>query len=104
MRLAVPLRQERLTYNIDAKGNLYFHTGSDSSIETYYLATLSQSVRVPIAGDLGLVPRLDLIFFENKVERHSLTRIQSSVALTYTFDWRSGLPFRKAASFGLKRR
>jgi hypothetical protein len=104
MRLALPLRQERLTYNIDAKGNLYFHTGSDSSIETYYLATLSQSVRVPIAGDLGLVPRLDLIFFENKVERHSLTRIQSSVALTYTFDWRSGLPFRKAASFGLKKK
>ncbi len=101
--LAVPLMQERFTYNIETRGNLYFHTGNDSSIETYYLTTLSQSLRVPILGQLSLVPKLELIFFENKVERHSLTRIESSVSLRYALDWRSGLPLRKAAGFGLKK-
>jgi hypothetical protein len=72
-------------------------------METYYLTTLSQSLQVPILGQLSLVPRLDLIFFENKVERNSLTRIQSSVSLMYFFDWRSGLPLRKAAGFGLNK-
>jgi hypothetical protein len=103
MQLAVPLRQERFTYSIETRGNLYFHSGNDSSMETYYLTTLSQSLRVPIFGQLSLAPRLDLIFFENKVERHSLTRIQSSVSLMYDFDWRSGLPLRKALGFGLKK-
>jgi hypothetical protein len=103
VQLAAPLRQERFTYNIETRGNLYFHSGNDSSIETYYLTTISQSLRIPILGQLSLVPKLDLIFFENKVERHSLTRIQSSVMLMYVFDWRSGLPLRKAAGFGLKK-
>jgi hypothetical protein len=103
IQLAAPLRQDRITYNIEARGNLYFHNGNDSSIETYYLTTLSQSLRVPILGRLSLVPRLDLILFENKVERHSLTRIQSTISLMYTLDWRSGLPLRKAAGFGLQK-
>jgi hypothetical protein len=103
VQLAAPLRQDRFTYNIETRGNLYFHSGNDSSIETFYLTTLSQSLRVPILGQLSLVPKLDLIFFENKVERHSLTRIQSSISLMYVFDWRSGLPFKKAAGFGLKK-
>jgi hypothetical protein len=103
VQLAAPLRRDRFTYNIESRGNLYFHTGNDSSVETYYLTTLSQSLHVPILGSLSLVPRLDLIFFENKVERHSLTRIQSSISLMYVLDWRSGLPLRKAASFGLNK-
>lgn len=103
IQLAAPLRQDRITYNIEARGDLYFHSVNDSSIETYYLTTLSQSLRVPILGRLSLVPRLDLIFFENKLERHSLTRIQSTVSLMYTLDWRSGLPLRKAAAYGLQK-
>jgi hypothetical protein len=100
-QLSVPIMQERLAYNIESRGNLYFHSGNDSSVETYYLTTFSQSLRVPLLGRLSLVPKLDLIFFENKVERHSLTRIQSSVSLMYIFDWRSGLPLRRAFGFGL---
>jgi hypothetical protein len=103
VQLAAPLKQERFTYTIETRGNLYFRSENDSSIETYYLTMLSQSLRVPILGQLSLAPRLDLIFFENKVEKHSLTRIQSSVSLMYDFDWRSGLPLRKAAGFGLKK-
>jgi hypothetical protein len=103
VQLTAPLKQDRLTYNIESRGNLYFHSERDTAVETYYLATLSQWLRIPILGELSLVPRLDLIFYENQVERHSLTRIQSSVSLMYVLDWRSGLPFRKAAGFGLKK-
>jgi hypothetical protein len=103
VQLAAPLRHDRFTYAVEARGNLYFYSGNESSIETYYLTTLSQSLRVPILGRLSLVPRLDLIFFENKVERHSLTRIQSAITLMYTLDWRSGLPIWKAAGFGLQK-
>jgi hypothetical protein len=82
------------------KGDMYFPSPADTSVQTRYLDKLSPSLNFPIYGKLSLAPRVDFILFENKVNHNVYRAVQPVISLTYSFKWPEGTDIRRALGYG----
>ncbi|MBV9268499.1 MAG: hypothetical protein JO061_20190 [Acidobacteriaceae bacterium] len=98
-RIHLPLLLEKFDYVIDNSGSLFFNRAGDSSADTRYLETMTHSVTIPVIGNLSLVPKVELFFFQNKVAGWHIHGYQTSITAQYRFDWHTGLTWREAFHF-----
>lgn len=99
-KLNVPLPlNNSLTYTMESHGQFLFNHKGDVSVDTKYQEDWTHSLTVPLFGNLSFVPKLEIFFFQNKVDRHFFYAIQPSVALQYSFDWHNGLPWWKSMMY-----
>jgi hypothetical protein len=99
-RLSFPLPlQKDLALVLENRGEWFRNTPRDVSLDTKYSDQFTASVVIPAVGNLSLVPKVDVFFYENKVDRNLFRSIQTSVGLQYRFDWHAGLTFRKALRY-----
>jgi len=82
------------------KGDMYFPSPADTSVQTRYLDKLSPSLNFPIYGKLSLAPRVDFILFENKVNHNVYRAVQPVISLTYSFKWPEGTDIRRGLGYG----
>jgi hypothetical protein len=81
-------------------GDLYFNSHHDTSVQTRFFDTLSPGFSIPIYGQLSLTPLLNITMYENKVSFNHYRAVTPTVALSYTFKWRQGMNFWRAAGYG----
>ena len=95
-----PLTNKGLAYVLDNRGDYFFNRSSDVTLDTKYLDQFTNSVVVPVWGNLSLVPKVDLYWYQNKKTiHHPFHSVQTSVALQYQFEWRQGLPIWKVLRY-----
>ena len=82
------------------KSDFYFNSHTDTTVQTRYLDKLSPSLVIPIYGRLSLMPRVDIITYENKVNRYHYRALEPSLSLNYSFDWREGMSRSSALRYG----
>jgi hypothetical protein len=87
--LQVPL-PAKLTYAVRNQGKYFFDNPKDNSTDTLYVDRLTNSVSIPVVGNLALKPEFDLFLFENKVDLHHYWEYQTLISLDFTFDWYRG--------------
>ncbi len=95
-RIHLPVLYKHLDYVIENSGSLYFNRAGDSSADTRYLEVVTNSVAVPVIGNLSIVPKVELFFFQDKVAGWHIHGYQTSVTAQYRFDWHSGLRWGQA--------
>jgi hypothetical protein len=99
LSLNVPLPfRSGLTYTMENRGDIFFNRGGnrDLPVDTRLLDRWSHSLSIPLAGNLSIVPRLEYLYFQNKVNRSSVSAWQQMITLEYRFRWRSGIPLGTA--------
>jgi hypothetical protein len=69
-------------------------------VQTRYLDKLTPSLTIPLYGKITISPKVDFIFYENKVNRNHFRALQPAIALSYTFKWRQGMRFYRALKYG----
>jgi hypothetical protein len=82
------------------KGDWFFNSRADTTVQTHYLDKLSPAFSLPIYGKLTLTPRVDIILYENKVNQNHFRAVEPSVSLSYSFKWRPGMDLGRAAGYG----
>jgi hypothetical protein len=83
------------------KGDFYFNNpANDTSVQTRYLDKLTPSLNFPIFGKFVLSPKVDIIFYENKINRNHFRAVEPTVSLSYSFKWRTGMNFMRAIRYG----
>lgn len=82
------------------KGDLYFNSRNDTTVQTRYLDTFTPSFTIPIYGNITLTPKVDVIFYENKVAHAHYRSLQPALAVSYSFKWREGMRFPRALGYG----
>ncbi len=87
-------------FTLANKGDWYFNSRNDTNVQTRYMDKLTPSLTIPLYGKLTLTPKMDIILYENKVNRNHFRALQPSVALSYTFKWRQGMRFYRALKYG----
>jgi hypothetical protein len=89
LQLQVPLLAQ-LTYTVRNQGEYFFGNPRDNSTDTLYVDRLTNSVSIPVIGNLALKPEFDMFLFENKVDQHHYWEYQTLISLDFTFDWYRG--------------
>jgi hypothetical protein len=84
---------------LENRGEWFRNARHDVSLDTKYSDQLTASLVVPVVGNLSLVPKVDIFFYQNKVDLNFFRSVQTSVGLQYRFDWHAGLSFRKALRY-----
>ncbi len=82
------------------KGDFYFNSRNDTSVQTRYLDKLSASFGIPVYGKIMLAPRVDFIFYENKVNRNHFRAVAPMLSLSYSFKRRQGMATGRALGYG----
>lgn len=95
-RVHIPVLYKRFDYVIENSGSLYINRAGDSSADTRYLEVMTHSVAIPVFGNLSIVPKVELFFFQNKVAGWHIHGYQTSITAQYRFDWRTGLRWGQA--------
>jgi hypothetical protein len=90
---------DKLTYVMENKGQLFFNRGNDVSVETRLVEDWTHSLIVPLFGNLSFVPKVELIAFQNKVDHNFFWTYQPSLTLQYSLDWHNGLSWRRALQY-----
>jgi hypothetical protein len=99
-KLSVPLPlNNNLSYVMESHGQYFFNHNGDVSVDTRFQEDWTQSLIVPLFGNLSFVPKFEMFFYENKVERNFFYAIQPSVTLQYGFDWHRGLPWWRSMMY-----
>ena len=99
-RIQVPLPVgEGRAYVMENRGDLFFNRATDFPVDTRYLDLWTHYLVVPLVGNLSLVPKLEFLFYQNKVLGNSMRGMQTSVGLQYRFEWRQGLPWLKVLRY-----
>ena len=57
---------------------------------------ISIAFRFKLWENLGIGPKYQMTYFQNKVEGKAITGQTTSVGVEYRFEWRPGLPIGKA--------
>jgi hypothetical protein len=87
-------------FTLSNHGDLYFNSRSDTGTQTRYLDKFTPAFSVPIYGKLALTPKVDFIFYENKIFHNHYRAVAPSLSLSYTFKWREGMNVWRAAGYG----
>ena len=81
----------------------FFGHGKDSPIDTHFLFDAKQTLMIPIfplfSGKLSLAPTFESIFYANKISNNVYRSYSTSRTLSYTFEKRKGLSWRKALGY-----
>jgi hypothetical protein len=88
-QLQVPL-PAKLTYTVRNQAEYFLGNPKDNSTDTLYVDRLTNSVSIPVFGNLALKPEFDLFLFENKVDLNHYWEYQTLISLDFTFDWYRG--------------
>ena len=83
-KLSIDVFKGKWSYVFTSSGNYYPVSDSESAL-TRLDARLGNSLKFPLFGNFSLVPAAEWRFFENQGTRDYLKRINTSVALTYSF-------------------
>jgi hypothetical protein len=102
-KFALPLPLS-LTFKVDSKGDYFFYPDSGAETLTRYDATVGFGIKLPVWGNLGLEPRYEFFFYQNKLQLNTLTRDSLTFKLTYNLDrygrrFRRGLRWRDAVQY-----
>ena len=87
-------------FTLTNKGDFYKRTASDTPTQTRYLDKFTPALSFPIWAGLSLTPKVDFIFYENKVNGFHYLAAQPSATLSYTFTRREGMSWRRALRYG----
>lgn len=99
-RLSFPLPvRKNLALVLENRGEWFRDSRRDVALDAKYSDQLTASLVIPVVGNLSLAPKVDVFFYENKVDRNYFQSIQTSVGLQYRFDWHAGLSFWKALRY-----
>jgi hypothetical protein len=83
-KLSIDVFKGKWSYLFTSSGNYYPISDSVSAL-TRLDAKLGNSLKFPLFGNFSLVPAAEWRFFENQGTRDFLKRVNTSVALTYSF-------------------
>jgi 2',3'-cyclic-nucleotide 2'-phosphodiesterase (5'-nucleotidase family) len=86
-------------YVMTGKSDWFLSRHDDVSLDTKYLIDWSHSLVVPLFGNLSIVPKFEVFYYENKVEGNTFRDMQSSVTFQYAFDWHRGLNLWKVLKY-----
>ena len=87
-------------FTLTNKGDIYFNTPSDTAVQTRYLDKLTPALNFPIWAGLSVTPKVDLILYENKINYSHYRAFVPSISLSYTFNWREGMSWKRALCYG----
>jgi hypothetical protein len=102
-----------LGLTVENQTQFFFRRRQEDTIaDTRYFSDFTVTLTVPLVGNLSLAPKVDLFFFRNKTlcapspatcldnpNGAAMTGQQTSVTLKYSFDWHTGLPWRKVLRY-----
>jgi len=102
-KVALPLPLG-LTFKTDAKGDYFFYADRGAETLTRYDATVGFGIKLPVWGNIGLEPRYEFFFYQNKIQLNTLTRDSLTFKLTYNLERYSrrlhgGLRWRDAIQY-----
>jgi hypothetical protein len=80
------------TYVMENRGEFNYGWNNDLQVDTKYFDTWSHSLKIDIWKNLSIVPKLEYLYFRNKVNRTSITGLTSTIGIQYRFEWRRTLP------------
>jgi hypothetical protein len=86
------------TYILTSTGN-YLPGGDQVSTLTLLDAKIGNSLQFPLIGNLSLAPKFEWRFFENQGAHDFLNRVNTSIALTYSFHKDSRVRFKDALRY-----
>ena len=86
-------------YVMQGKSDWFFSRSDDVSLDTKYFIDWTHSLVVPLFGNLSIVPKVEVFFYENKVAGNTFHAIQTTLTFQYTFDWHEGLGFWKSLKY-----
>jgi hypothetical protein len=102
-RLDVPLpRLPQLEFVVENRGDfLVFGEPHDTPVDTRLFNDIKTSLMFPIPGlrKLSLAPTFEWIVFRNRLLQNTYFGINAFVSLSYSFDWRQGLEWKKVLGF-----
>ncbi len=87
-------------FTVTNKGDLYFNSRNDTSVQTRYLDKFTPSFNIPIYGKLTLTPKVDFIFYEDKVAHRHFASATPALSLSYSFNFREGMNFWRSLGYG----
>jgi hypothetical protein len=91
---------QSLYFTLTNKGDIYFNTPSDTATQTRYLDKLTPALSFPVWAGLSLTPKVDLILYKNKINYFHYRAFVPSISLSYTFNWREGMSWKRALCYG----
>lgn len=102
-RLDMPIPgKSNAEFLIENRGDFFFRRPTDLSMDTHFLDDLSLELLFPVWGRVSVGPVGELIFFETKgtIPGNYYFSYATSVAVTYSFEWRPGLKWAKSLRYG----
>jgi hypothetical protein len=96
--MSVPLPGlKNLTYVTENTGDVFFSDlENDTPTDTKWQDDWSHSLKIPLVGNLSLVPKVEFFFYENKILNHYFQSLHSTIGLQYTFEKHSGVGWHDA--------
>jgi hypothetical protein len=87
----------------DLRSDFFFGRAGDTPIDTHFLIDAKHALNVPIltwvGGRLSLSPSVEMIYYTNKISNNLYRSYIGSVSLSYTFEKRTGLNFRRVLGY-----
>ncbi len=87
----------------DLRTDFFLGSRNDTPIDTHFLVDAKHALNVPIftffSGKLSLAPTFEMIYYTNKIGNNLYRSYSGSVALSYTFEKRTGLNTRKVFGY-----
>lgn len=80
-------RTKKIYYILKNKGELYNNSKDDTSVLTRYDYTMTNSISIPIFGNLAIEPNVELFWYENKRDFNDLFKHSYTIKLNYTIGW-----------------
>jgi hypothetical protein len=90
------LGHKELAFVSEGNVEFYHRLGNDVETDTRLFADWSAALRFKLWENLGIGPKYQRTYFENKVHGKAITGQAFSFGLEYRFEWRPGLPAGKA--------
>jgi hypothetical protein len=87
-------------FTLTNKGDIFFRSSDDTAVQTRYLEKLTPALSLPIWAGLSFTPKVDIVLYQNKVGGAHYRAIQPNFSLSYTFNWRQGMDWRRALKYG----
>lgn len=90
LKLVVPLHP-KVSYTLANQFDFFRkHRQNDLSTDTRFRDLWSNAFSFKVIGNLALEPKFDVFFYENKVDGNFFRQVQSTITVSYSFDWFSG--------------
>lgn len=87
----------------DLRSDFFFGQAGDTPIDTHFLIDAKHALNIPIltwvSGKLSLAPSFEMIFYTNKINNYLYRSYTGSVSLSYTFERRPGMDWKKLVGY-----